>query len=243
MGAKSSLNIASFQNSEFCENYTVMDVESSNHNVIPPLESIHDDDDEDDQMPPLEPIHDDDDDDQMPPLEPIHDDDDDDDDDQMPPLEPIQDDDQMSRIESIYNRYLHFTNQKEAFSPPCQNRLEAPCQSPPQAKLASDLVVRCVPHLAQTRPATTSPTELVVKRLSAPCQNIESISSPVVFTNDTIVNTVIESFISRSNLGFKKYNKTLDREDLSTVDWVNHAQEELMDAILYLERLKKNLQK
>jgi hypothetical protein len=82
-----------------------------------------------------------------------------------------------------------------------------------------------------------------VKRLSAPCQNIESISSPVVFTNDTIVNTVIESFISRSNLGFKKYNKTLDREDLSTVDWVNHAQEELMDAILYLERLKKNLQK
>ena len=267
MGAKSSLNIASFQNSEFCENYTVMDVESSNHNVIPPLESIHDDDDEDDQtlpvaklpselvvkrlqgtlapcqMPPLEPIHDDDDDDQMPPLEPIHDDDDDDDDDQMPPLEPIQDDDQMSRIESIYNRYLHFSNQKEAFSPPCQNRLEAPCQTRPATTSPTELVVKRLSAPCQTRPATTSPTELVVKRLSAPCQNIESISSPVVFTNDTIVNTVIESFISRSNLGFKKYNKTLDREDLSTVDWVNHAQEELMDAILYLERLKKNLQK
>ena len=249
MGAKSSLNIASFQNSEFCENYTVMDVESSNHNVIPPLESIHDDDDEDDQTLPvaklpselvvkrlqgtLAPC-------QMPPLEPIHDDDDDD---QMPPLEPIQDDDQMSRIESIYNRYLHFSNQKEAFSPPCQNRLEAPCQTRPATTSPTELVVKRLSAPCQTRPATTSPTELVVKRLSAPCQNIESISSPVVFTNDTIVNTVIESFISRSNLGFKKYNKTLDREDLSTVDWVNHAQEELMDAILYLERLKKNLQK
>jgi len=58
---------------------------------------------------------------------------------------------------------------KEAFSPPCQ--------SPPQAKLASDLVVRCVPHLAQTLPATMSPTELVVKRLSAPCQNEAKISN------------------------------------------------------------------
>ena len=64
---------------------------------------------------------------------------------------------------------------------------------------------------------------------------------PVVFTNDTVVNTVIKSFISRSNLGFKKYSQTLDRQDLTTLDWVNHTQEELMDAILYLERLKRNI--
>jgi hypothetical protein len=61
------------------------------------------------------------------------------------------------------------------------------------------------------------------------------------FTNDTIVNTVIHSFIGRSNLGFKKYGKTLDRTDVNTIEWANHMQEELMDAILYLERLKQDL--
>jgi|TARA_Y100000992_G_scaffold285502_1_gene236528 hypothetical protein len=59
------------------------------------------------------------------------------------------------------------------------------------------------------------------------------------FTKDTIVNTVIKSFINRSEIGQKKYNTTLDRDDLSLNNWINHVQEELMDAILYLEKLKK----
>lgn len=59
------------------------------------------------------------------------------------------------------------------------------------------------------------------------------------FTKDSIVNTIINSFISRSEIGQKKYNTTLDRDDLHIYDWINHVQEELMDAILYLEKLKK----
>ena len=59
------------------------------------------------------------------------------------------------------------------------------------------------------------------------------------FTKDSIVNTVIKSFINRSEIGQKKYNTTLDRDDLCIHDWINHVQEELMDAILYLEKLKK----
>ena len=55
---------------------------------------------------------------------------------------------------------------------------------------------------------------------------------------DSIVTSVIESFKSRSALGLKKYGHTLDRKDLSFLEWVQHAQEELMDAILYLEKLK-----
>jgi len=39
----------------------------------------------------------------------------------------------------------------------------------------------------------------------------------------------------------KKYGVTLDRTDLKALDWIQHAQEELMDGILYLERLKKEL--
>jgi hypothetical protein len=59
------------------------------------------------------------------------------------------------------------------------------------------------------------------------------------FTSDSIVNSIILKFISRSNLGIEKYGTTLDRNDLSTNDWIQHVQEELMDAILYLEKLKK----
>ena len=51
---------------------------------------------------------------------------------------------------------------------------------------------------------------------------------------------VIRSFVSRANFGKKKYGKTLDRTDLKVSDWVNHAQEELMDGILYLEKLKQS---
>ena len=56
---------------------------------------------------------------------------------------------------------------------------------------------------------------------------------------DSIVQAVIRKFQERSELGQKKYGTTLDRTDLKPLDWIQHAQEELMDAILYLERLKK----
>jgi hypothetical protein len=58
---------------------------------------------------------------------------------------------------------------------------------------------------------------------------------------DSIVQTVIEKFKMRSELGKKKYGQTLDRNDLSVVEWITHAQEEHMDAILYLEKLKQIL--
>ena len=57
---------------------------------------------------------------------------------------------------------------------------------------------------------------------------------------DTVVNDIVQKFLSRSKLGKEKYGTTLDRTDLTTLDWINHAQEELMDGILYLERLKRN---
>jgi hypothetical protein len=58
---------------------------------------------------------------------------------------------------------------------------------------------------------------------------------------DTIVKSVLEKYIDRSMFGKKKYGTTLDRKDLTILDWINHTQEELMDATLYLEKLKKTL--
>ncbi len=55
---------------------------------------------------------------------------------------------------------------------------------------------------------------------------------------DKYVKAVKEKFEERSQTGIKKYNTTLEREDLSFLDWLNHLQEELMDATLYVERLK-----
>tara|TARA_B110000037_G_C16875983_1_gene405991 strand:+ start:306 stop:491 length:186 start_codon:yes stop_codon:yes gene_type:complete len=58
---------------------------------------------------------------------------------------------------------------------------------------------------------------------------------------DKIVESVISSFKQRSEVGIKKYNKTMDRDDLNTLEWLQHLQEELMDATLYLEKLKQKL--
>ena len=53
---------------------------------------------------------------------------------------------------------------------------------------------------------------------------------------DKIVKQVVDKFKRRSELGIKKYGTTLERND--TDDFLNHLQEELMDAILYIEKLK-----
>jgi len=58
---------------------------------------------------------------------------------------------------------------------------------------------------------------------------------------DTIVESVIEQFKQRSEVGIKKYNTTLDREDLNALEWLQHLQEELMDATLYVQKLKEKL--
>uniref|UniRef100_A0A6C0D6J3 Uncharacterized protein n=1 Tax=viral metagenome TaxID=1070528 RepID=A0A6C0D6J3_9ZZZZ len=59
---------------------------------------------------------------------------------------------------------------------------------------------------------------------------------------DSVVRSIVNKFLQRSSFGKQKYGTDLDRKDLSTFDWINHAQEELMDAILYLEKLKQETQ-
>lgn len=53
---------------------------------------------------------------------------------------------------------------------------------------------------------------------------------------DKIVQQVIEKFNQRSEIGIKKYGTTLEQNNDD--DYLNHLQEELMDAILYIEKLK-----
>jgi hypothetical protein len=56
---------------------------------------------------------------------------------------------------------------------------------------------------------------------------------------DSVVYSIISQFKQRADFGMKKYGTNLDRTDLSVLEWIQHAQEEHMDAILYLEKLKQ----
>ena len=61
-----------------------------------------------------------------------------------------------------------------------------------------------------------------------------------VFT-DSIVFETIKDISSRAEAGLRKYGTTMDREDLSSPDWVQHAYEEMLDGALYLKRLRKDM--
>lgn len=56
---------------------------------------------------------------------------------------------------------------------------------------------------------------------------------------DSVVTSVIKQFEERSIKGKEKYGTDLDREDLALIDWIEHAKQEHMDAILYLEKIKQ----
>jgi len=57
---------------------------------------------------------------------------------------------------------------------------------------------------------------------------------------DSIVESVRQDLFDRSQAGIKKYNNTLDRNDLELSDWLQHAYEELLDGALYLKRAKQD---
>jgi hypothetical protein len=58
---------------------------------------------------------------------------------------------------------------------------------------------------------------------------------------DPVVQSVVNKFVDRSDVGFAKYGKTLRDDSSDVFAWLNHLQEELMDATLYLQRLKEEI--
>ena len=53
----------------------------------------------------------------------------------------------------------------------------------------------------------------------------------------SIENKVCIKILDRAEVGEKKYGTTMDRTDLSTAEWIKHAQEEAMDLAVYLEKI------
>jgi hypothetical protein len=57
---------------------------------------------------------------------------------------------------------------------------------------------------------------------------------------DPVVERVVDKFVSRSDVGFAKYGVTLEDDKSNLFAWINHLQEELMDAVLYMQKLKES---
>jgi hypothetical protein len=56
--------------------------------------------------------------------------------------------------------------------------------------------------------------------------------------SDKIVESVIDQFRTRAEAGKRKYGTTMERDDLTFIEWIQHLQEELMDAVVYIEKIK-----
>ena len=73
--------------------------------------------------------------------------------------------------------------------------------------------------------------------------NFKKIIRPFVLTKDPLVQVILERFAKRSDDGIKKYGKTMLQATKSIAQWIDDAQEESWDKIVYLEKIKIELQK
>jgi hypothetical protein len=58
-----------------------------------------------------------------------------------------------------------------------------------------------------------------------------------------ILYNIIDDLLAREDKGLKEYGTTMDRTDLTEIDWLQHAYEESLDLSIYLKKLiniKKN---
>ena len=73
----------------------------------------------------------------------------------------------------------------------------------------------------------------------------QGMSTKRIQFRDPVVERVVDKFVERSDLGFEKYGRTLHSErtgkhkDLA--GYLNDIQEELMDAILYIQAAREEL--
>ena len=63
---------------------------------------------------------------------------------------------------------------------------------------------------------------------------------------DPVVERVVDKFISRSDIGFKKYGTTLHEERTTKLKgllkYLQDIQEELMDAVLYIQTAREEIE-
>ena len=75
--------------------------------------------------------------------------------------------------------------------------------------------------------------------------DLHNISSRIIDFRDPVVERVVKKFVQRSDEGFTKYGRTLHEERVEgfkdLAGYLNDVQEELMDAILYIQSAREEL--
>ena len=59
--------------------------------------------------------------------------------------------------------------------------------------------------------------------------------------SDRNVENVVKQLRDREEEGLRKYGVNTERTDLTSLEWLQHLQEELMDASVYIEKLKNEM--
>ena len=71
--------------------------------------------------------------------------------------------------------------------------------------------------------------------------NLTALNNETTTFTDSVVFEIIKEFGERAQKGYEKYGTDMDRTDLSVTDWAQHLREELMDGLVYLTRLKRDI--
>ena len=76
-------------------------------------------------------------------------------------------------------------------------------------------------------------------------EHLKRMTKKEIKFRDPVVERVVDKFVSRSDVGFEKYGTTLHEERTQKIKgllkYLNDIQEELMDAVLYLQTAKEEL--
>lgn len=90
----------------------------------------------------------------------------------------------------------------------------------------------------------------LIKKINMSSREISDARSGItrktIAFRDPVVENVVDKFVKRSDVGYEKYGRTLDSErrgkhkDLA--GYLNDIQEELMDAVLYIQAAREELE-
>ena len=87
---------------------------------------------------------------------------------------------------------------------------------------------------------------LKIEKVKWITEHLKKMNRRKIIFRDPVVERVVDKFVERSNVGFDKYGTTLNDERIMKMKglqkYLNDIQEELMDAILYIQTAREELQ-
>ena len=87
---------------------------------------------------------------------------------------------------------------------------------------------------------------LKIERAKWITEHLKKMNRRKIIFRDPVVERVVDKFISRSDIGHKKYGTTLHEERTMKIKgllkYLNDIQEELMDAILYIQTAREEIE-